>query len=219
MAHVIWDWNGTLMADFPLLLASANSTLARFGGGVLDVDGYRSAFRRPINLFYMDLLGRNLSDSEWVELDQHFHEHYANHLHQVHLTDGAPELLAGVQRGGHTQSVLSMWFEDQLVPFIESRGVGRHFVRVDGRPLDAPSGSKTPHLTHHLQALVADGHEIGEIVMIGDTVDDAEAAFANGIPVVLYAGGEFAVDRLVATGAPVATSLSEALDLAGVRRH
>jgi phosphoglycolate phosphatase-like HAD superfamily hydrolase len=54
--------------------------------------------------------------------------------------------------------------------------------------------------------------------MAGGTVDDAQAARDNGITIVLFAGGEFNIERLEATGAPVATTLAEAAELAGVAR-
>ena len=216
MAHVIWDWNGTLMDDFGLLLAAANSTLVAHGGEPVDVHRYRSSFRRPVHLFYAELLERELSEQEWRRLDEHFHAHYSANVETADLSAGAAELLAAIASAGHTQSVLSMWFHRQLVPFVESRGVAQHFVRIDGRPADAPAGSKTPHLARHIAALDLDPRELSGLVMIGDTVDDADAATDNGIPIVLYAGGEFDAERLAATGAPVAATLTQAAEMAGV---
>jgi phosphoglycolate phosphatase-like HAD superfamily hydrolase len=216
MAHIIWDWNGTLMDDFGLLLAAANSTLVAHGGEAVDVHRYRSSFRRPVHLFYAELLERDVSGEEWERLDAHFHAHYSANLESVALSAGATDVLAAIASEGHTQSVLSMWFHRQLVPFVEARGVAQHFVRIDGRPADAPAGSKTPHLARHISALHLDSCELSGLVMIGDTVDDADAATDNGIPIVLYAGGEFDAERLAATGAPVAATLTQAAEMAGV---
>jgi len=218
MAHVIWDWNGTLMDDFPLLLAAANDTLVAHGGEAISVERYRSTFRRPVHQFYAELLDRDLSESEWAALDRHFHDHYSANVEHAKLSSGAAGVLADIGAAGHSQSLLSMWFHHELVPFVESRGVSGHFVRMDGRPGDATAGSKTPHLARHVEALVSDGHDVAELVMIGDTVDDAQAARDNGIAIVLFAGGEFNIERLEATGAPVATTLAEAAELAGVAR-
>ena len=50
--------------------------------------------------------------------------------------------------------------------------------------------------------------------MIADTLDDAEAARAVGAAIVLYDGGITDTARLKATGAPVASSLVEAVAMA-----
>ena len=56
----------------------------------------------------------------------------------------------------------------------------------------------------HLEALAVRGEDC---VLIGDSLDDAEAAAAVGARVVLYSGGFTDEDRLRATGLPVATTL------------
>ena len=49
---------------------------------------------------------------------------------------------------------------------------------------------------------------------MGDTVDDADAARTVGAAIVLYDGGITDADRLRATGAPVVSTLLEAVALA-----
>jgi phosphoglycolate phosphatase-like HAD superfamily hydrolase len=49
--------------------------------------------------------------------------------------------------------------------------------------------------------------------VIGDLADDAYAAKQAGVKVVLYSGGFGGRAELAATGAPVADSLAEAVDL------
>ena len=50
-------------------------------------------------------------------------------------------------------------------------------------------------------------------MLIGDLADDAHAAAQAGARVVLHSGGFRALADLAATGAPVAGSLAEAVDL------
>ena len=54
------------------------------------------------------------------------------------------------------------------------------------------------------------------VVMIGDALDDADAAEGLGIRCVLYASGSHPREKLEASGHPVAGSLIEALALAGI---
>ena len=51
-----------------------------------------------------------------------------------------------------------------------------------------------------------------DCVLIGDSLDDAEAAAAVGARVVLYSGGFTDEARLTATGVPVAATLTEAVE-------
>ena len=52
------------------------------------------------------------------------------------------------------------------------------------------------------------------LTMIGDTVDDAHAAFENGIGCVLYDDGSHHRADLEAVGLPIADSLAEAVEIA-----
>jgi len=71
---------------------------------------------------------------------------------------------------------------------------------------------KAAHLADHLARLKVDP---AAAVLIGDVVDDAHAAAQAGASVVLYSGGFGARAGLAATGAPVAGSLAEAVELIG----
>lgn len=69
----------------------------------------------------------------------------------------------------------------------------------------------------HLGALLAHPSapdDPSSYVVIGDSVDDAVAARANGVPAVMFASGSHARADLVATGFPVADSLAEAIEVA-----
>jgi phosphoglycolate phosphatase-like HAD superfamily hydrolase len=211
--HLVWDWNGTLLDDLALVVAATNASLAKVGGPSVTVEEHRRDFHRPVSSYYSQVLGRQVAPTEFRDLDAAFHVSYAELLAGCALTPGAAEALAGWPG---TQSLLSMWFHDELVPCVVRYGLDGHFLRVDGQVL-APDGigggPKLPHLVRHLTALGLTGPEC---VLIGDSVDDAEAAVAVGARVVLYSGGFTHHDRLVTTGHPVATTLADAVRLAAI---
>jgi phosphoglycolate phosphatase-like HAD superfamily hydrolase len=91
------------------------------------------------------------------------------------------------------------------------RGLDRHLSRVDGLRATVGGGPKAPHLRAHLGAL---GPHRPDCVLIGDSVDDAEAADEVGAGCVLYTGGFTAETLLRDTGRPVARTLLEAVTLA-----
>jgi phosphoglycolate phosphatase-like HAD superfamily hydrolase len=206
--HLVWDWNGTLLDDFELTVAATNAAFAADGGPRVTGEQHRRLFRRPIHGYYAEVLGRPIDDAAFARLDGLFHAEYERLLPTCRLADGALEALAG---WGGSQSLLSMWFHDQLVPFVAGFGLTGYFRRIDGLRDQVGGGGKAEHLVRHLAALGVAGTDC---VLIGDTLDDADAAAAVGAGCVLVSGGFTDAERLAGSGLPVAGSLAEAVTLA-----
>jgi phosphoglycolate phosphatase-like HAD superfamily hydrolase len=168
---------------------------------------HRRDFRRPIHHYYGSVLGRDITEDEFGKLDHEFHLAYNAGLLTCALAPGAVEALSG---WGGSQSLLSMWFHDELVPTIDRYGLAPYFRRVDGLRATTGGGPKAPHLVAHLEALDLRGEDC---VLIGDSVDDAVAAAAVGARCVLYTGGLTARDKLATVGVPVVDTLAEAVAL------
>ncbi len=211
MTHLVWDWNGTLLDDLELVVAATNVSLATYGGPTVTAVEHRRDFRRPIADYYAFVLGRPISDDEFVELDRVFHDTYREGLSATSLADGARDALS---TWAHTQSLLSMWHHRDLVPTVATHNIDEHLLRIDGLRDAVGGGGKAPHLRRHLAALGIAGEDC---VLIGDSIDDADAAAEVGAGVVLYTGGFTDEARLRATGLPVASSLVEAVRLASAR--
>jgi phosphoglycolate phosphatase-like HAD superfamily hydrolase len=177
-AHVVWDWNGTLLDDLHLVVDAASAACWTVGRGPVTPEEYRACFVRPIERSYERLLGRPLADGEWERLTAVFHSSYERSLSRAALAPDARQALAAVARSGRTQSLLSMWTHDQLVPLVEAFGIAGWFVRIDGQPTFG-GGRKETHMRRHLDALGAGGDDV---LIVGDSLDDADAARAVGAP-------------------------------------
>ncbi len=208
MAHLVWDWNGTLLDDLALVVAATNAALASVGGPSVTTDEHRRDFRRPVSSYYAQVLGRPVDHDEFVVLDKVFHDTYRALLPDCKLATGAVEAIAAWPG---TQSLVSMYFHHELVPVVTSHGLYERLARVDGLRASTGGGPKEPHLRTHLYALSVPANTC---VLIGDSLDDAEAAAAVGARIVLYNGGITDEIRLRATGLPVANSLLEAIEYA-----
>jgi phosphoglycolate phosphatase-like HAD superfamily hydrolase len=208
VAHLVWDWNGTLLDDLTLVVAATNAALAAAGGPPTTADEHRREFRRPVSEYYAAVLGRPVDLAEFTRLDEVFHGVYGQGLTACSL---AADAVGALGSWTGTQSLLSMWFHTDLVPTVDRYGLTAYFARVDGLRARVGGGSKAPHLASHLAALGLAG---GDCVLIGDSVDDAEAAASVGARCVLYAGGFTDPDRLGGCGVPVAATLAEAVTLA-----
>jgi phosphoglycolate phosphatase-like HAD superfamily hydrolase len=209
VAHLVWDWNGTLLDDLTLVVAATNVSLAAIGGPEITAEDHRRDFRRPIADYYGHVLGRSVSPEEFLQLDRVYHDFYREGLLDCAL---AADAEAAMRAWPGTQSLLSMWFHEELVPEVTRRGLHAVFERIEGlRPGVAAGGHKAEHLAEHLAAL---GVAAADAVLIGDSADDAHAALAAGASCVLYGGGFTHPERLAEAGVPVASTLLEAVELA-----
>ncbi|MGW5639554.1 HAD family hydrolase [Streptomyces sp. NPDC003832] len=207
-AHIVWDWNGTLFHDNDAIIGATNAAFGELGLAPITMEQYRALYCVPVPKFYERLMGRLPTDAEWEVMDGTFHRHYAEHRTRCALTEGVTELLTGWDAGGHSQSILSMYVHDELVPLVRGFGIETHFIRVDGRT--GPSGgSKAEHMVRHLGALT--GVDPARTVVIGDAADDAVAALHVGARAVLYTGGSHSRASLEGAGVPVVDTLGEAV--------
>jgi phosphoglycolate phosphatase-like HAD superfamily hydrolase len=206
--HLVWDWNGTLLDDLPLVVSATNAAFASVSAPPLTADAHRRAFRRPVADFYAEVLGRALEQGEFGRLDKIFHDAYRLGLATCALTVDAK---AAIRSWAGTQSLLSMWFHHELLPEVERRGLTALLARIDGLLGMIGGDLKADHLARHLSELGVEG---SSTVLIGDSVDDADAAASVGARCVLYTGGFTDPDRLRAVGVPVADTLVEAVRLA-----
>ncbi len=204
--HVVWDWNGTLLDDLEIVVEAVNVGVSAFGLGPLTVDSYRDHYTRPVKVFYDRLFGREVSAEEWRLLDSRFHDAYRDLLGRASLAAGAREALDLVADRG-SQSLLSMFPHAELVPLVGRHGIDSYFDRIDGLR-GVPGDRKAAYLAAHLTEL---GVPPGDVLVVGDTPDDAAAAAHVGAPCVLYDNGSHHRAELERTGARVVASLLDAV--------
>ena len=213
MRHIIWDWNGTLLDDFPLVLDAVDHTVRIRGGQPVTADDYRQHYRRPVRLFYEVLTGQAITEAAWQDIDADFHHFYNDRALEPSLFPEARRLLSDNIAAGRSQSLLSMYYDCHLRSVVDHHAIVDSFNLIQGLQ-GAPGSAKAEHLETHLRTLAELGTRREQTVMIGDTPDDAAAAQAHGIPVILFDGGSHNYDILQAVGVPVATTLNEAMAIA-----
>jgi phosphoglycolate phosphatase-like HAD superfamily hydrolase len=207
--HIVWDWNGTLLDDLELTVASVNEVLGHFGAARIDVGGYQRAYTRPLPEFYARLLPAEVVRDDWPTIERIYHTHYLSGLERCELTSGAANVVGRLTQAGFTHSLLSMWWHGPLVVELSRRGIEAWFERVDGNRLDA-FGVKAEHLVQHLSTLPVAPEAV---LIVGDALDDLAAACAAGVDAVFLASGTHPRDELVRCGVPVLDHLAELAEL------
>ncbi|MFD5434786.1 HAD family hydrolase [Kitasatospora sp. NPDC127067] len=207
--HVVWDWNGTVKDDLADHVSALNATLPALGGQPVDQETYRAKHTVPIPKFYARLLGREITEQEWISSDNAFLTHLR--AQPVRVRDGVIELMTALHEAGHTQSLLSLCPHDTLVREVEQAGIGHFFDRYEGRT--GPSGgTKAAPLAAHLRTLRLT-EQAHRVLLVGDAIDDADAAHANGALAVLHTGGLHHPAKLAAAGHPLTDTLASAVAL------
>lgn len=210
--HIIWDWNGTLFADLHVVVDGVNSSLEAIGSSLrIDADGYRDHYRRPVRAFYDVMLNRKVTDCEWSTINAEFHATYSRHFAEAALASDAHAAASEVVRLGLSQSILSMWTHELLVPTVDRYGLADSMLAVRGS-VAAEGDRKAELLSRHLDEMAL--RPGTKVVMVGDTFDDAHAAAEVGVDAVFYDGGSHHRAELEATGVPVADTLCHAIELA-----
>ena len=213
--HIVWDWNGTLFDDQPLVTSATSASLLAVGCAALEVGQYQDFYRRPLQDFYAALVGREFSMAEWTIVEETFSSSYAAGIHMCELAVDALTALDGWAPG--SQSLLSMYDHEKLVPLVDTLGLTARLARIDGRPPALDYGPKAKYLVAHLDRLRVTHPALkpAEVALVGDCVDDALAALEVGATAVLYTGGSSSRRNLEAArlGLPVVDSLTEAVVL------
>jgi len=209
VAHIVWDWNGTLLADMEATIDAVNVVMDEFDANRISAIDYALHYRRPVRDFYEHLLQRPLDDETWARIDEIWHDHYHSQLRAIPLAERATDVLATLAEIGHSQSLLSMWWHDLLVTECALRNIAHCFTRIDGN-VAGIGDRKSTSLAEHLAELRLDGG-MHDIVVVGDTLDDADAARHCGARAVLVTSTTHP-DRLKAAGVPLIDSLGDLLN-------
>lgn len=207
--QIIWDWNGTLLDDAWLSVATVNHILGEEGLPTIDEERYARIFGFPLRPYYEEL-GFDIDRIGWDELCRRFYAYYQAREHECSLAAGAVEVLDELKRREFGQSILSAYEPEGLARLVSHHELEDFFGDVQG--VEDPSDGK---VAVGKRWFAATGIDPSEVVYVGDTDHDHEVADALGVDCVLVESGHQHRDRLEARGARVLRDLAELLDLVG----
>ena len=207
IAHVVWDWNGTLLDDVDACVTALNDILRSKGLCPVTSDQYRRSFRFPVYDFYVEL-GMTFGPGEWDRLSDDFHRLYREYAADKPLRQGAKEGLQALKERGVAMSILSVSETGLLRHMVDQRGIGHFFQHVIGKD-DFAADSKV-EAAQQLAALM-DGLPPDSVMLVGDTRHDSDVARELGWQCILLGGGHQADDRLEHIGGRIVRDISSAV--------
>lgn len=205
-AHVVWDWNGTLLDDLACCLQVTNQLLTEFDLPPLaTVAAYQRIFRFPVVDYYADLGFDTSPDGNFKAAAKRYSQLYLRASAACELHAGAAEIIRQLHAARIPQSVISASeqraLESQLAPFELSAWL----EAAHGRP----DGYATTKLDLAQRWLNESGLDPKLVWFIGDSAHDHEVASSLGANCLLFSGGHHSRPHLESLGAPVLDELSQ----------
>ena len=186
---VLFDLDGTLLDSIPDLSEACHRMMVELGRAPHSIDTIRTFVGKGM----LNLVRRCLAESgsaEAAEVDAAvdvFRRHYAvvNGERTV-IYPGVVEALAAFEAAGVPMACVTNKPAAFTAPLLERMGIAGFFgATVSGDTLP----DKKPHPAPLLHACERLGVAVGEALMVGDSANDAEAARAAGMPVLLVTYG------------------------------
>jgi phosphoglycolate phosphatase len=210
IAHVIWDWNGTLLDDAELCVEVMNGVLSRRQLAPITAESYAAAFRFPVRDYYRDL-GFDFEREAFEIIGTEFISAYSAGEARCSLRHDARSTLEGVEKLGLSQSVLSASQQARLEHQVKRLEVHAHFEALVGLADNYAAGK----IEVGKKWMAKSDVDPDRTVLVGDTDHDVEVARALGVKCLLVPSGHQSTERLARTGAEVLPTLSAMLRVLG----
>ena len=200
---IIWDWNGTLLDDVDICLASINAMLKARNLPGLTLASYREVFTFPVIEYYKKV-GFDFSLEPWEPVAMEFINLYLHALPACGLTTFAVETLEKFKNKGYRQAIVSAMQHEELIKSVTNLGIYPYFDFIGGIG-DHYGGGKIENARNYL---AESGLDPMQTTLIGDTIHDSEVANELQCNCILVATGHQSVPRLRETGRRVIADLS-----------
>ena len=193
---VIFDWNGVLIADAQATLDTDNRLLKSLGREPITLKKYRETFTMPVKSFFLNL---GFSEQEMRDgakkIQETFHAQYEPRIAGVRTRAGAKELLEWLSKHGIECIVLSNHTLHSIEAHAERLGIRRYFSQIIGNDMHATMHGKNK--AEKLVNLVKKSrYKQKEVLIIGDSPEEAEAGKLAGVRSVGITGGYYSTRRL-----------------------
>jgi phosphoglycolate phosphatase len=202
--YLIWDWNGTLFNDLILGVEIINKLLNLNKLPLITYEQYRNIFTFPVSDYYKKV-GFDFEKVSFEVLGKMFMDEYESRKYEMNLFEGARELLHFVKEKGIKQSVLSAYKQDTLLEVLQHYGIKEFFENISG--LDNIYAGSKEQIGLELRKKIKLKKE--EILLIGDTLHDADVAKTIDVDCVLISNGHQSPEKLNLNGNTVLSDLSE----------
>ena len=204
---IIWDWNGTLLADVDICINAMNQLLEPRQLPLLNHERYCNVFMFPVVEYYRQL-GFDFARDPFEKVGIDFIDIYHELVDNVQLANNAVASLEWFKVMGVKQYILSAMEQQSLLRTVSFHGIHGYFEGLTGIS-DFYGGGK---IESGRRLFAQNPINPATTWLIGDTIHDAEVANELGCKCLLTAHGHQSPERLMEVGVPVIKSLVELPD-------
>lgn len=182
-AAILFDWDGTLVDSYGFLNNAHNTVLQQFGMTPMPEGGFQAYFGLPRDQLFIDIYGANRAEDAKLGFEQYY---LANHLHDLSVLPGVPEMLETIAGQDIVTGVVSNKKPKFLQAEVDHLGWGRYFgdVVIGAGMAEADKPDPAPLLMAAKKLGITD---MRSIWYVGDTHIDALCAQAAGARCFLVA--------------------------------
>lgn len=194
---IVFDWNGTLLADTEACRFADNKVLKQFGGKTVGMKEYRDTVIIPSIKFYVH---HGCSEEELRKKSQQraelFHATYEARAAQCRTRRGARKLLQWI----HLHAISAVILSNHTVQGIEAQlqrlGIAAFFTGVLANTI-LDSAMRTKNKEEKLREYLLQHQYLPkDVVIIGDSPEEIQIGKAMRITSVAITNGYYAEKRL-----------------------
>ncbi len=187
---IFWDFNGTILDDLQLSFDLLNVALEEEGFPPVTLKRYKEIFTFPIKDYYR-AAGFDFVNTSFEELAIRFIERYQPASLKLNLHEGLVDTVLLMRQKGHKNIVLSASRTPNLIEQLKHFKIDHLFDDILGID-DIYAKSKVDIAKSYVLK-----HQIkpSEMIIIGDTLHDAEVANSLNCDIIIYTGGHQAKHR------------------------
>lgn len=194
---VIFDWNGTLIADTIPCMAADNHVIKTFGGKPVNLPEYRNTIIIPSMTFYL-LHGCNQSEMENnpQKIGKTFHSFYEPRVKNVRTRKGAKKLLNYLKKNHINSIILSNHTTCGIEKQLKRLNLEKFFTDLlANSALDTSmkKRNKKEKLADYLQQK---NLKPQETIIIGDSPEEVEIGKSLGVKTISITDGYYSTLRL-----------------------
>ncbi len=190
MKYIFWDFNGTVLDDAYLCYEILNEMLTEVKRPTVTYEDYLMIFDFPVEAYYAKVY--DLKKTPFEVLAHRFIEMYQPRSLDLKLHDGVVNMVKYFESKGVTNIMLSASEIHNLHRQLSHFGIEHLFKHILGTS-DVYAKSKVEVAK---KFMIEQNIDPKDVVMIGDTLHDAEVAEELGCRIILYTKGHQHASRL-----------------------
>jgi len=195
---IVFDWNGTILADTIPSWKAGNDCLEFYGAEPITLARYKETVHFPVIHFYR-LNGCSV-DTVLEKAEQAnalFQERYSEYAKNCRTRHGVRALLNYLQQQNIDRTILSNYLTPKIRQGAERLGIDHYFAHICGNTDDGRKILEHTSKMERLSAFMVErGYRPQDTLIIGDSTEEPEIARHLGLTCISLTGGYFATHRL-----------------------